>query len=422
MKRSLLLQGSEMWQGEEIEFAVPVAFKHSLPEVVKNFPLLKDGWEFLQNGSRCYLDAGSIPGQRDLLEVSTPECRNAYELACYDRAAEILASNAFKKAGIPCYKIGTTKNILGYDTRGLHESYNTNIDWHEIIDFLAIREILFGSGGYVENNFVISPRAPFICEIYAENALKKPMVLNNGRDYGGKRLQLACSDENRLSITVFLRNSITSLVIEAIEENKLETKVIENPLLAIKYLTYERSNWKVRTKHGEKDAIKFIEDSYLEPLKDLSLGKREKEAVKLSLELCENLKNRDYEKAARKCEWALKNFLFEENIEELFEFEEGIKDRNKKDAINNQYCAITDELFEEIESMFAVKPIEEEDIKSALYEPPANSRGILRKRIAEIAKERIEKMGWDFIIIDGRYKHIPLKDYTDAEAFILTDH
>jgi hypothetical protein len=117
---------------------------------------------FLRNGSRIYICTGGH------LEIATPECRNAFDVLKYDKAAEVYMQIGVEIANeryseklkrrkrsstyIQCWKANV--EIDKRYSRGTHESYmverkNFIGREHLLIPFLVLRKIFFGAGGYV---------------------------------------------------------------------------------------------------------------------------------------------------------------------------------------------------------------------------------------------------------------------------------
>ena len=177
---------------------------------------------------------------------------------------------------------------------------------------------------------------------------------------------------------------------------------------------------------GKKvDALEYLSENYIEPLKGFKKNDEEKKALQYIEELCDELKNQDYESASNKCEWALKYLLFGKEIDTLFSFDQEIRSLNsfsKKETANNQYSAITETLFNWVEENFAIKILREEDIKRALFEPPKNSRAFLRKEIINRFGDRIDGLGWNYVVIDNRTHYFnELKDYNKEEIDLILE-
>ncbi len=65
------------------------------------------GRVFLKNGMLVYRDMS-------LLEIALPECSSAYEIVCYDQAANKIIENASKKTGVVVFKtmLKSRKDLL----------------------------------------------------------------------------------------------------------------------------------------------------------------------------------------------------------------------------------------------------------------------------------------------------------------------
>lgn len=435
-----------MWQGEEIEFGVPykgpeetyaVDLLEALQAYVFGPPIsapifLKNSrggfTQFLRNGGRAYGDIGTRPGTYDIFEVTTPECRNAYELTLYDKAAELIARIAseqlYKLSNIKvhCYKASLTRaktddGSVRYSTRGIHEVYLVDrasvipkLDL--LIPYLVVRQIFCGAGGYYRNRFVISPRQLFIKNLYAEKIFDEwPMVCLRDEPHAERRfyrLHVVNCDGARLQMTTFLRNSITSYVLKGIESGTL-TKAprVVNPVQSAKLIaTNPDGDWKVEVEGGgEVGAVELLSSYYLPAIEELLQGEGADEVDELALSefkrALDKVGSGLLEDVANSIEWVAKLMVIERGFDDYFEYE-GDPEEGRV-AADYQYAAVTEDLFEELERELSFKRLfDDSRIRWAVANPPPNSRAEARVRLADMFKDGLDEVGWSSMAIKGR--------------------
>ncbi|RLE48942.1 MAG: hypothetical protein DRJ31_06195 [Candidatus Methanomethylicota archaeon] len=435
-----------MWQGEEIEFGVPyktseTTYAVDLLDALQSYVLdppvsmpiflqnSRGGFtQFLRNGGRAYGDIGTAPGTYDIFEVSTPECRNALELTLYDKAAEQIAKIAsdqlYRLSGVRvhCYKTSiararTDDGSLKYSTRGIHEVYlvdrkNVMSRLDLLIPYLTVRQVFCGAGGYYRGRFVISPRQLFIKNIFAEKIFDEwPMVGLRDEPHADRRfyrLHVVNSDGARLQMTTFLRQSITAYVLKCIEEGLLgDVPKVINPIQAAKLITTcPDGDWEVDIEGGKTiKATELLSSYYLPAIEKLFENFEADQYDKLALTEFKRVLDKEesglIEDLADSVEWITKFVILEKDFENYFEYQGDVIEG--KVAADNQYTAVTENLFEEFEEELGLKRLFNEDqVKWAITNPPPNSRAKARVKLADTFKNDLDDISWSSIAIRGR--------------------
>jgi len=435
-----------MWQGEEIEFGVPyktseTTYAVDLLDALQSYVLdppvsmpiflqnSRGGFtQFLRNGGRAYGDIGTAPGTYDIFEVSTPECRNALELTLYDKAAEQIAKIAsdqlYRLSGVRvhCYKTSiararTDDGSLKYSTRGIHEVYlvdrkNVMSRLDLLIPYLTVRQVFCGAGGYYRGRFVISPRQLFIKNIFAEKIFDEwPMIGLRDEPHADRRfyrLHVVNSDGARLQMTTFLRQSITAYVLKCIEEGLLgDVPKVINPIQAAKLITTcPDGDWEVDIEGGKTiKATELLSSYYLPAIEKLFENFEADQYDKLALTEFKRVLDKEesglIEDLADSVEWITKFVILEKDFENYFEYQGDVIEG--KVAADNQYTAVTENLFEEFEEELGLKRLFNEDqVKWAITNPPPNSRAKARVKLADTFKNDLDDISWSSIAIRGR--------------------
>ncbi len=425
------------WQGVEIEYATPVkgrrgSYANSILQALekqtvgegKLRPFLrtsKGRSDFLINGGRTYVDHVIA---NDVFEACTPECRDGFQCTVYEKAmdsyARLACQSAAESAGEPvhCYKVPVAYSPDGaYTTRGLHESYLIEKRSFArmcdlLVPFLALRPLFCGVGGYINGRFVISPRQFFIKQVISKETPRDRPMIGLGKeslsDSDHVRLHVSNGEGARSDLTTFLRQSITSLVISAIERGALTSAPhLADPIRTAREISENASgNWRVEVEGGrEVDAIDFLSQYYLMPIKQLLIttipSEHDRQALQEWENVLEALKKRDFESLSKKLEWTIKLDIFENRPGDFFEVEGDTFTPAAKENLNFQFSAITDSTFDELTAELGIVPVvDEKEVRQAMAFPPEDSRGMLRVQMA--GQVQLDEMDWDRVSAAGR--------------------
>ncbi|MFB0543154.1 MAG: proteasome accessory factor PafA2 family protein, partial [Candidatus Bathyarchaeia archaeon] len=327
-----------MWQGAEQEFAAgsqPVSLFEALgrggvfvfrsPEGIPR--------AYLRNGGLCYVHS-------NLFEVSTPECRDALQLVAYDKASEAyarLASWTLKEQTglqVHCYKTSIAfKNEVGaeYTTLGAHENYLVERERYFeraslLMPYLVLRQVFCGVGGYYRGAYLISPRAMFPKTIYSETSSDWPIIsLRDEPHADGRffRVHVVSGEGARCEYTTFLKHSITSYVLTAIQDEHIrEAPRLADPIASGRDVSKNlEGDWRVDLADGRRVKVTdYINSYYLEGIERVFAEREAKEHDRSALrefkwvlgKLGEGL----IEELDRSIEWVIKLSLIERGFQE----------------------------------------------------------------------------------------------------------
>jgi len=437
------------WQGVEHEFRVGISSEspglyryarfYHVDEVIhalENYTFF-DGTDavcsklrrrndgFLRNGSRIYICTGGH------LEIATPECRNAFEVLKYDKAAELYMQIGVEKANeryreklrkrgnnsayIQCWKANV--EIDKRYSRGTHESYlverrkfvgKENL----LIPFLVLRKIFFGAGGFVAEKegvrYVISPKAMVSKRVLTESPSQWPILSTRDEPLSTKdkyRVHVTSGEGVRSEVTRLLNNALTSYVIDAIETGKIShVEDIWNPLQTFRDISANtEGDWRIKLANGRTEsAIDYLISYYLVVVEELFEEREtsywDKYVLDTFKRLCDKFEQGLLEDhyVVRRLEWVMKLWVIKNEIDD-FEYECTSKGRfdyrsmymmderaEKEIAASFDFTNLCDyDLYERVADKIGVERVlTEEDIGEALLFPPKNSRAELRVRLA----------------------------------------
>ncbi|MCW3129067.1 MAG: proteasome accessory factor PafA2 family protein [Methanophagales archaeon] len=457
------------WQGVEHEFRVGISSEspglyryarfYHVDEVIhalENYTFF-DGTDaicsklrrrndgFLRNGSRIYICTGGH------LEIATPECRNAFEVLKYDKAAELYMQigvekaneryrKKFRKSGnssayIQCWKANV--EIDKRYSRGTHESYlveRRKFVGKEIllIPFLVLRKIFFGAGGFIAEKeglkYVISPKAMVSKRVLTESPSQWPILSTRDEPLSTKdkyRVHITSGEGVRSEVTRLLNNALTSYVLEAIETEKLaHVEDIWNPLQTFKDISANiEGDWRIKLANGRTElAIDYLEASYLPVIEDLfeerEVSYWDKYVLETFKRLCDKFRQGLLEDpyVVRRLEWVMKLWVIKNEIDD-FEYEYTSQGKfdyrsifmmdeqaEKEIAASFDFTNLCDyDLYERVADRIGVERVlTEEEIGEALLFPPKNSRAELRVRLASEFENAA--LSWNKITINREPK------------------
>ena len=397
---------------------------------------------FLRNGSRIYICTGGH------LEIATPECRNAFEVLKYDKAAELYMQIGVEKANekytekrnqrvncssyIQCWKANV--EIDKRYSRGTHESYIVERKKYVgkenlLIPFLVLRKIFFGAGGYVADKerikYVVSPKAMVSKRVLTESPSQWPILSLRDEPLSTKdtyRVHVTSGEGVRSEVTRLLNNAITSYVIDAIESGKItHVEDIRNPLQTFKDISENiRGDWRIRLMNGRTQSVTdYIMSYYIAAIEALfeerEVSYWDKYCLDTFKRICakfdQGLLEDPY--VLRRIEWVMKLWVIKNELDE-FDYEnipkgkfdyrskymmEGIEE--KEIAASFEFTNLCDsDLYESVADKIGVERIlTEDDIGEAMLYPPNDSRAELRVKLASEYKNAA--LSWNKITINN---------------------
>jgi proteasome accessory factor PafA2 len=211
----------------------------------------------LTNGARYYVDHAHP-------EYSTPECADALELVCADKAGErILARSmlAARRLTDPGQEIVVYKN----NSDGKGNSYGTHENYlvdravpfaalvRNLLPWFVSRQVFTGAGKVGSENgagavdYQISQRADFFEEeVGLETTLKRPIVNTRDEPHADpqqyRRLHVIAGDANLCEVATFLKVGTTAIVLAMVEDGFIAKDLsIIGPVAAMRTVSHDPS-------------------------------------------------------------------------------------------------------------------------------------------------------------------------------------
>ena len=209
----------------------------------------------LTNGARYYVDHAHP-------EYSTPECADALELVCADKAGErILARSmlAARRLTDPGQEIVVYKN----NSDGKGNSYGTHENYlvdravpfaalvRNLLPWFVSRQVFTGAGKVGSENgagavdYQISQRADFFEEeVGLETTLKRPIVNTRDEPHADpqryRRLHVIVGDANLCEVATFLKIGATGIVLAMIEDGFIDKDLsISAPVPSMRAVSHD---------------------------------------------------------------------------------------------------------------------------------------------------------------------------------------
>ncbi len=380
---------------------------------------------FLENGARLYLDVGSHP------EYATPECDSIADLVVHDKAGERILEHLVNSAEARLREEGIRGVVFLFknntdsagNSYGCHENYLTSRrddfgHYAEVlIPFLVSRQIYAGSGKVLQTArgamYCISQRAEHIWEgVSSATTRSRPIINTRDEPHADaerfRRLHVIVGDSNMSEYATFLKVGATSILLRMLEDPGvvLRDMTLENPIRAIREISHDTTlRRRVRLANGREASALDIQGEYfnrarryqethgLSPLEDQAL---------LMWEHCLKGLESDPWSLDRECDWVIKHHLIEH-----YRRREGVPLTHPKVAlIDLQYHDVSRDrgLFYKMQARGLVeRTCRDEDIDTAMDQPPQTTRAKLRGEFIRRAKERRRDFTVDWV-------HLKLND------------
>jgi proteasome accessory factor A len=380
---------------------------------------------FLENGARLYLDVGSHP------EYATPECDSIADLVVHDKAGERILEHLVNSAEARLREEGIRGVVFLFknntdsagNSYGCHENYLTSRrddfgHYAEVlIPFLVSRQIYAGSGKVLQTArgamYCISQRAEHIWEgVSSATTRSRPIINTRDEPHADaerfRRLHVIVGDSNMSEYATFLKVGATSILLRMLEDPGvvLRDMTLENPIRAIREISHDTTlRRRVRLANGREASALDIQGEYfnrarryqethgLSPLEDQAL---------MMWEHCLKGLESDPWSLDRECDWVIKHHLIES-----YRQRDGVPLTHPKVAlIDLQYHDVSRDrgLFYKMQARGLVeRTCRDEDIETAVDQPPQTTRAKLRGEFIRRAKERRRDFTVDWV-------HLKLND------------
>src|SRR5437773_4875086 len=212
----------------------------------------------LTNGARYYVDHAHP-------EYSTPECADALELVCADKAGERILARSMQAAR---RLLGSGQEIVVYknNTDGKGNSYGTHENYlvdrsvpfsslvRNLLPWFVSRQVFTGAGkvgsenGAAAVDYQISQRADFFEEeVGLETTLKRPIVNTRDEPHADpqayRRRHVIAGDANLCEVATFLKVGTLAIVLAMIEDDFAADLdlALASPVQAIRRVSHDIS-------------------------------------------------------------------------------------------------------------------------------------------------------------------------------------
>jgi proteasome accessory factor A len=379
---------------------------------------------FLENGARFYLDTGCHP------EYATPECASPMDVMIYDKAGERILENLLNYAQNKVHEEGFQgelaifKNNTDFvgNSYGCHENYlaDRTADFYymaeQLIPFLVTRQIFTGAGKVFRTRrgtvYHISQRAQHIRQKISGTTTNERSIINTRDEPHAikekyRRLHIIVGDSNMSEFSTYLKVGTTAIVLQMIEDDFLPPIFsLRNPVRAIKDISRDLTcREAVPLNSGKKYSALELQKEYLD------LAHRYYSTRPMSPEAADILQKWEYVLSKleedpmqlhQEVDWVIKLHLLQAYGERTNLSPEASGDRML--MLDLQYHDIRREkgLYFLLERKGqVVRLASDEQIETAMVDPPQNTRAKMRGELIKLAKmKRIPyDLDWNYIRI-----------------------
>ena len=392
---------------------------------------------FLPNGGRLYLDVGSHP------EYATAECDNLSDLIKQDQAGDRIVEELAVSAEIRLNAEGIKGQIHLFknnmdaagNSYGCHENFSVSRKKNfeevteSIIPFLITRQIFCGAGKWISSskgaNFQISQRAEHMWEsVSSATTRSRPIINTRDEPHADpdeyRRLHIIVGDSNMSETTTVLKVATTELMLRAAELGLLKDKfTIENPIKTIREISTDlkfRNSFRLSSGR-EITALQMQNEMYnivssMPGLDELLEKPFYRYALNLWRRSLDALESEDYALVDMELDWMIKR-----------KFMNSYKEKHQLNDMDSRlilldisYHNIRKDrgLFYILEKSGMAKTlITNNDVNSAMINPPETTRAALRGRFIKVAQEKKRDFTVDWVnlkINDQQQSSIACKD------------
>lgn len=366
---------------------------------VKSYDLLRG---FVENGGRVYSCSGGHP------EYASPEASNPVDAVIYSKAGELLMQRELDK------EFQLFKNVSdGHgETYASHESYSLkrmpmNKLKGFLIPFLTTRIIYAGAGG-INGQYIISQRTNGGMKGVSGN---QQTIFNERdesltHDSGIMRLHVTCGDANMSEIAEFLKLGTTALILDLIEDEKLNNLHLESAADTFREISRDlKLKEKFRTSEGDMTAIE-LQRYYQQTANSAYRGRDDiTDDVLARWEHVLNTLEQDPMKLTGWLDWVTKKNLIDSYMAKNGKSLTDSAVRN----IDLQYHEVNRDtgLFYKLQSRGLVERlVTDEQIEHAVDNPPEDTRAWIRGRAVNMGDRSVD---WEFAA--GKVIDDPLNNY-----------
>ncbi|SDL71534.1 proteasome accessory factor A [Corynebacterium mycetoides] len=394
------------------------------------------------NGARFYVDHAHP-------EYSSPEVSNAFDAMLYDAAGDVVLNQAaaniaeLYRQGVsvlkdkePCPPLKFYKNNVDGKgaSYGSHENYqySRHTDFtrlsQALIPFFVTRQVLIGAGRVgigqdgEREGFQISQRADYFEQrVSLETTLNRGIVNTRDEPHADetrfRRLHVIVGDANMSQYSTFLKLGMTSLVLDAIEDDvDFSDLEIADPVAEIKAVSHDPTcTHELQLVSGRSATAIEILRAYRERVR--GQGSVDKQVLELWGELLDDLEPDPLTTADRldwTAKWALIRACQKRGVD--------IADPKLK-AVDLQYADIdpSSSLHHALVRSGRMRTLVDADaIRVAAETPPEDTRAYFRGAVSTTFGEKVLASNWQAVLLDTRTGPRKIR-IDDVDAFTRAD-
>jgi proteasome accessory factor A len=327
------------------------------------------------------------------------------------------------------YEVRLYKNNTDFSghSYGCHDNYlmRRDIAWDQIVagilPFLVTRQIFAGAGkmgveaesGQSEPGYYqISQRADFFSVVVSIDTMNRRPLINT-RDEPHvdasryRRFHVILGDSNMSEWSTAMKIGTTAVVLDLIERGEAPHLEIAQPVDANKSISRDQTyDWIIELKDGRKISAIDVQRIYLRaasklgPLSssnDVAASEEERAWILREWENVLNDLERDAMSARDRVDWAAKKFL----LDALQEEEKLSWSDPWLQSIDLEYHNLDLDrglYYELLRKGLMRRVTTEDEIKSAIFNPPETTRAFFRGRTVARFNDEISSIQWDEIV------------------------
>jgi Pup amidohydrolase len=380
----------------------------------------------LTNGARYYVDHAHP-------EYSTPECSDALELVCADKAGERVLARSMQAARrilppgqeIVVYKNNSDGKGNSY---GTHENYlvDRSVPFatlvRHLLPWFVSRQVFTGAGKVgAENNtehcdYQISQRADFLeTEVGLETMHSRPIINTRDEPHADpekyRRLHVIVGDANMSEVANYLKCGTMAIVLSMIEDDFIERDLsLDGPVVAYRRVSRDLTcRETIKLKDGRSLTAVDVQREFLEMAHRYYHHREHEPWVDDVLARWVSVLDRlaaDPMSLDRELDWVIKRHLIENYMaKHSLDWAD-----SRVAMIDLQYHDIRPSkgLYYKLEESDAVERlVTEDEVSKAIYDPPKDTRAYFRGMCLQKYAEEVVSASWDSVIFD--LKEGPLK-------------
>lgn len=369
----------------------------------------------LTNGARLYVDHAHP-------EYSCPEVTNPLDVVRWEKAGErIIRHGAELVAQMPganrllLYKNNIDNKGASY---GSHENYlmRRDVAFDTIVEaltpFFVSRQIICGAGRVGigqdgrEPGFQISQRADYFeVNVGLETTLKRPIINTRDEPHADpltyRRLHVIIGDANLSETAIWLKHGITAIVLTMIENGSApENLELEDPVGALRAISHDPTlQTRVQLRDGRQLTAVELQREYLAAAQAYAAADEQTAGILAEWGDVLDVLERDPMECSDRLDWVAKL-----QILQTYRQRDSVDwDHAKLHLIDLQYHDVRPDkgIYHRLVRSGRIRTLlDEDEIASAVSEPPYDTRAYFRGKCLSTFASSIAAASWDSVIFD----------------------